>query len=352
MLAAPDKHAFFHPAKISCGRIRLILQEVLPLGNNERVTRTATDGRLSGGDLAAALAIVFIWGMNFVAMKYALRDFTPFQLGAARYVCAVIPLLFLIKPPRLHWKWAVLYGLFQGVGQFGFLFTAVKVGMTASLASVLMQTQVFFTPVFSYLLLHERTSRPLQIGLALAALGLACFAMNYVAPSAPVSNAANITTAAGFVLNLCAAAMWAASNIVARKAQQASSGFDPLAFIVWSSLVPIVPFALMSYGFDGPATRSQWTHASTSSWIAVGYLGWVATIMAYGMWTHLLKRHPANRVAPFSLGVPVVGLAAGLLWLGESITAWQWAGIALVVLALVWVMFGGRLRKVSAGGAS
>jgi O-acetylserine/cysteine efflux transporter len=113
---------------------------------------------------------------------------------------------------------------------------------------------------------------------------------------------------------------------------------------VWSSLVPIVPFALMSYGFDDPHARWQWTHAAVSSWIAVGYLGWVATIMAYGMWTHLLKRHPANRVAPFSLGVPVVGLAAGMFWLGESITAWQWGGIALVVMALGWVMFGGRRR--------
>jgi O-acetylserine/cysteine efflux transporter len=344
MHAAPDNHAFFVRASNSCGRMHLIVQEVLALGNNEAVTRTVSDGRLSGGDLAAALAIVFIWGMNFIAMKYALHDFTPFQLGAARYVCAVLPLLFFVKPPRLRWKWVVLYGLFQGVGQFGFLFTAIKVGMTASLASVLMQTQVFFTAIFSYLLLRERASRPLQIGLLLAASGLACFAMNYVMPPQGVAvNAASITTAAGFALNLCAAAMWAASNIVARKAQQASSGFDPLAFVVWSSLVPIIPFMVMSYGFDDAAARSQWTHAAFSSWIAVGYLGWMATIVAYGMWTHLLKRHPANRVAPFSLGVPVVGLAAGMLWLGESITAWQWAGIVLVVLALGWVMFGERI---------
>lgn len=59
----------------------------------------------------------------------------------------------------------------------------------------------------------------------------------------------------------------------------------------------------------------------------------------------LLKRHPANRVAPFSLGVPVVGLAAGLLLLGENITSWQWAGIALVVAALACAMFGARASR-------
>jgi O-acetylserine/cysteine efflux transporter len=301
------------------------------------VTAVSVPGRLSGRDLAAALAVVFIWGMNFVAMKYALRDFTPFQLGAARYVLAVLPLLFFIKRPQLHWKWVVLYGLFQGVGQFGFLFSAIKVGMTASLASVLMQTQVFFTAIFGYALLHERASRPLQIGLLLAALGLACFAMNYATPQV-----GNATTVWGFVLNLCAAAMWAASNIVVRKAQQASAGYDPLAFVVWSSLVPIVPFVLMAWAFDNPATRWAWTTAAVSSWIGVVYLGWFATIAAYAMWTALLKRHPANRVAPFSLGVPVVGLAAGMLLLGEHITGWQWSGIALVVAALGCVMFGGR----------
>ncbi len=295
-------------------------------------------GRLSGRDLAAALAIVFIWGMNFVAMKIALHDFTPFQLGAARYVLAALPLVLFVKPPRLHWKWVVAYGLFQGVGQFGFLFSAIKVGMTASLASVLMQTQVFFTAILGYLLLHERAGRPLQVGLLLAALGLACFGMNYAGPQAGQS----ATTVWGFVLNLCAAAMWAASNIVARKSQQASAGFDPLAFVVWSSLVPVLPFALMSYAFDDPAVRWNWTQAGVGGWLAVAYLGWLATVLAYGMWTGLLKRHPANRVAPFSLGVPVVGLTAGLLLLGESITGWQWAGIALVVAALGWVMFGGR----------
>lgn len=296
--------------------------------------------RLSARDLAAALAVVVIWGLNFVAMKFALRDFTPFQLGAVRYVFAVLPLVLLVKPPRLHWRWVLLYGLAQGVGQFGFLFSALQVGMTAALASVLMQTQVFFTALFGFVLLRERASRPLQTGLALAALGLACFAMNYAAAAS-----AGGTTAWGFVLNLCAAAMWAVSNIVARKAQQASpGGFDALGFVVWSSLVPILPFTAFSLAFDDPAVRWHWLQAPLSGWLAVAYLGWIATILAYALWTRLLQRHPANRVAPFSLGVPLVGLAAGMLTLGERITGWQWAGIALVVLALASVLFGERLR--------
>lgn len=298
---------------------------------------TAAGGaHLSGRDYAAALAVVVIWGLNFVAMKFALRDFTPFQLGAARYVFAVLPLVLLVKAPRLHWKWVLLYGLCQGVGQFGFLFSALKVGMTAALASVLMQTQVFFTAIFGFVLLHERPSRALQLGLLLAALGLACFAMNYIAPV----GAGAATTFWGLVLNLCAAAMWAASNIVARKAQQSNSSYDALGFVVWSSLVPIIPFTVFALLFDAPAVRWNWLAAPVTGWLSVAYLGWIATILAYAMWTGLLKRHPANRVAPFSLGVPVVGLATGMVVLGEVVTAWQWAGVALVVAALAVVMLG------------
>ncbi|TAL66525.1 MAG: EamA family transporter [Burkholderiaceae bacterium] len=301
-----------------------------------------TQPRFSQRELLAALAVVTIWGLNFVAMKFALRDFTPFQLGAARFAAAVLPLAFFIRPPRMHWKWVVLFGLFQGLGQFGFLFMALKVGMTAALASVLAQTQLFFTAIFSFVLLRERPTRALQVGLLLAALGLVCFAMNYAAPR---PGGAHATTALGFVLSLGAAAMWAGSNIVARKAQQATPQFDALAFVVWSSLVPILPFIALTLVFDDGATRwahlARWQAVPAGTWLAIAYLGWAATILGYGLWTNLLKRHPANRVAPFGLGVPVVGLAAGMLVLGETVTTWQWAGIALVIAALACVLFGG-----------
>ena len=305
----------------------------------------ASSSGLSGREVAAVLAVVLIWGMNFVVMKAGLRDFTPFQLGAARYVLAVLPAVLLVRPPRIHWKWVVLYGALQGVGQFGLLFLALKVGMTAALASVLLQTQVFFTALFGFVLLHERASKPLQVGMGLAALGLGCFAINYLAPG---STGTASTTVLGLGLTLCAAAMWASSNIVARQVQQRYQDYSPLAFVVWSSSVAILPFVGLSLAFDDPALRWQWLDARVGSWLAVAYLGWVATVLAYSLWTGLLKRHPANRVAPFSLGVPIVGLTAGVGLLGESITLWQWAGIALVVAALISVMLGGRLGTSAA----
>lgn len=283
-------------------------------------------------DYLAALCVIVIWGTNFVAMKFGLQDFTPFQLGAARYLAAALPLLLVLRRPAIAARWIVLYGLCQGLGQFGLVFIALKVGMTASLASVLMQTQVFFTAMFGFVFLHEPLAQQQKSSLALGALALSCFGLGVQAGTSTG------VTWAGLLLNLAGASMWAASNIVARKAQQASQGgpgYDPVAFVVWSSAIPIVPFMLLSWAFDPAWHWAQLSEVSVIGWGSVLYLGWFATVIGYALWTGLLKRHPANQVAPLSLGVPVVGLTAGALVLHEVISAWQWAGIALTLLALL-----------------
>jgi O-acetylserine/cysteine efflux transporter len=283
--------------------------------------------------------VMVIWGSNFVVMKYGLQSYTPFQLGAMRYLFAALPLIFFIARPAVPFQFVVAYGLFQGVGQFGLVFTALHVGMTASLASVLLQTQVFFTALIGWLILNERLNRQQVLGLALAAVAILCFALHFwddaAGGLAKAGAAPMAVTVLGFILCLCGASMWAASNIVARKAQAANPDFVALNFVVWTSIMPIAPFIALSYVFDAPAARGNWLSASLVSVSAAAYLGLLGSILAYTLWTKLLKRHSANRVAPFSLGVPVVGLAAGILTLGEAVSRWQWAGIAVVVMALV-----------------
>jgi len=297
------------------------------------VTRPAA---FTARDLLAALAVVVIWGFNFVGMKWSLREFTPFQLGALRYGFAALPLVFFVRPPALRWTWVVAAGVTQ-FAQFALLFLALGLGMTAALASVLMQTQLFFTVLLGVLLLGERLSGPLRLALVVATLGLCCFALNLA--SGPVEGG---ITALSLLLNLLSASMWAASNVVARKAQTSRPGYDPVQLVVWMSLIPIAPFLALSWCFDPVEARAAWRNASPGAWLGGAYLGWFATIVAYSLWTWLLKRHPANRVAPFSLGVPVIGLLAGMLLLGESVSAWQWAGSACVFAALGVVMFGSR----------
>lgn len=291
---------------------------------------------LSRGDLLRALGVIVIWGLNFVVMKIGLQSLSPMMLGALRFAAASLPFVLFVGRPTMPWRYVVAYGLAQGVGQFGLLFLGLHLGMTAGMASVVMQTQAFFTLLMAAALLGER-AHPLQwLGLSVAFVGLLMIAGAH-------GEGARQMTLAGFVLTLGAAFMWAVSNLVARKAAQAGA-YEPFPFIVWSSLVPIVPFLLLSAAVDGSASMAvQLAGLDGRALFAVLYLALLATLLAYSLWTRLLQRHPAGRVTPFSLLVPVVGLVAAMTLLGETPTPLQWAGTAMVLAGMVVNQSGGWL---------
>jgi len=84
-------------------------------------------------------------------------------------------------------------------------------------------------------------------------------------------------------------------------------------------------------------------HFQWSSLAALVYLSWGATLFGYGVWTRMLSRYPANRVAPFSLLVPLVGLSTGWLVFGEALQPVHFAGGALLMAGLLLNLFGARL---------
>ena len=122
------------------------------------------------------------------------------------------------------------------------------------------------------------------------------------------------------------------------------------AFVMWASLVPPLPFILLSYWVEGPqAMADAIFHFQWSSLAALVYLSWGATLFGYGVWTRMLSRYPANRVAPFSLLVPLVGLSTGWLVFGEALQAVHLVGGALLMAGLLLNLFGARLLVRKAG---
>ena len=285
-------------------------------------------GRLSRGDVAGLAAVIVIWGSNFVAMKLGLKGLSPYLMGALRFAVAALPVLGLVRPPALPWRYMLAYGLAQGLGQFGLLFMGLQMGMTAGMASVVMQTQAFFTLLLAMPVLDER-ARPAQwAGLAIALGGLVTIACAH-------GNGPGEMTLVGFVLTLGAALMWAISNLVGRLAVRVGP-YEPFNFVVWSSLVPIAPFfALACWQQGDDAVVRQIRDIDLRGAAAVLYLGLLATLLAYSLWTRLLQRHAPNKVAPWSLLVPVVGLAAAAVAFGEVPTPLQWTGTAAVLMGLV-----------------
>ncbi|RXN90645.1 EamA family transporter [Achromobacter aloeverae] len=284
---------------------------------------------MSGGDYLCVAAVVVIWGTNFVVMKLGLKGLGPMLLGALRFAVASLPFLIFVKRPALPWRYIALNGIVQGLGQFGLLFTALKFGMPAGMASVVMQMQAMFTILLAGPLLHERAGMRQWAGLFVAATGLAAIAIAR-------GEGPGQMTLIGFVLTLGAAFMWAASNMVVRYAKRANPSYDPFAFVVWSSMVPIVPFFALAVMTEGDDTTWRMLEAfGIREGLAVLYLGLFATLLAYSLWTRLLQRHDAGRVSPYSLLVPIVGLWAGAVAFDEALSALQWLGVGTIMGGLL-----------------
>ncbi len=282
---------------------------------------------LSRADALRLGAVILIWGVNFVAMKLGLQGLGPMLLGALRFAVAALPVLLLVRRPQLPWRYLLGYGLAQGLGQFGLLFRGLQLGMTAGMASVVMQTQAFFTLLLAAPLLGEPT-RPAQwLGLGVALAGLMAIACAHGEGPGQMS-------LIGFLLTVGAALMWAIANVIGRLAARAND-YDPFGFIAWTSLVPVLPFlALACWQQGADEVLGQLLRIDPLGVAAVLFLGLLATLLAYSLWTRLLKAHPAGRIVPWSLLVPVVGLTAAAAAFGERPLPLQWLGACLVLAGL------------------
>jgi len=118
---------------------------------------------------------------------------------------------------------------------------------------------------------------------------------------------------------------------------------------VWSSLVPPLPLAVLSYVLEGgPAAVAAVLHMDALRWGCVLLLAYGATLFGYVSWNRLLHRYPTPLVSPFGLLIPVSGIASGVLFAGERLTPPQIAGAAIVLAGLAWNVYGGR-RPARAG---
>lgn len=288
---------------------------------------------MNGRDLSLAFATIVVWGLNFAVIKVGVAGVPPLLLGALRFLLAVFPAVFFLRPPKVPLRLYLAYGLLISVGQFSLLFTAIHVGMPTGLASLVLQSQAFFTLVLASWWLGERWGLHQLAGLALAGIGLVLIGASHGAQMPLL----------GFGLTVAAALAWASGNVVSRLVAR-HGPMNQLAFVVWAGLVPPLPFLGLSLWLEGPDAIGQALRGLTwESLAAVAYLAWAATLFGYGVWTYLLSRHPANKVAPFSLLVPVVGLSAGWVLFGEAMRPVHWAGGALLMLGLALNLWGQRL---------
>jgi O-acetylserine/cysteine efflux transporter len=273
-----------------------------------------------------ALAVVAVWGTNFAIIRIALDEMPPLTMATLRFVFALLPAALFLPRPAVPWRDLALYGVLIGAGQFGLLFVAMQGRISPGLASLVVQTQVFFTIGLAMLAAradgHRERLQPFQFtALGLAAAGLVVIAINVDGHTTPL----------GIAMVLLAALSWAAGNIVSRRAGRVNM----LAYVVWASLFSVPPLLLLALVIEGPARMLHGLqHAGAATWSAVLWQSVGNTLFGYAAWGWLLLRHPAATIVPWALLVPVFGMATSALWLGEPLPAWKLAAAGLVVAGL------------------
>ncbi|KQP55014.1 MULTISPECIES: EamA family transporter [unclassified Methylobacterium] len=270
-------------------------------------------------DLLLALAVVAVWGTNFVVIRIGLDHLPPLLFAALRFLFAALPAVFLLPRPPVPWPNLAAYGLLIGVGQFGVLFVALRGDISPGLASLVIQVQVFFTIGLSVATMGERVRGYQWAALALAAAGIGIIALHTDATTTPL----------GLGLVTFAAMGWAGGNIVAKR----GGAPNMLAYVVWAALFSTPPLLALSFALEGwDAIRAGLLSADAVTWATVMWQSVGNVMFGYAIWGWLLARHSTALVAPLSLLVPVIGLATSALWFGEPLPFWK-IGAALLVLS-------------------
>lgn len=286
-----------------------------------RPVHNTSSTSLSLRDALLTLAVMVVWGTNFVVIRIGVEHFPPLFFACLRFAFALVPAVFFLKRPAVSWGKLAAYGVLIGAGQFGLLFIAIKGFITPGLASLVVQAQSFFTILLAAFLTRERV-QPFQfVGLFLAAIGIGVILWHTDGATTPI----------GIALVLAAAFCWAGGNIVVRS----SPGVDMLAYVVWASLFSVPPLLVLSWLVEGwPAIRDGLATAPLGAWAAALWQAVGNVMFGYAMWGWLLSRYTAATVAPTALLVPVFRMGAAAIWLGEPLPIWKFVAAALVLSGL------------------
>ena len=277
-----------------------------------------------------ALCVIAIWGINFVVIQIGLRELPPIFLTFLRFFFAAFPAVFFIKRPQIPFKMLFAYAMLMFTLDFAFLFSGMYAGVSSGIASLTLQTQVFFTAILAMIFLKEKLTPWQILGALVAFSGIGLVAIN---------TGGDVNTL-GLLLVEFAALSWAGGNLVSKKIGKV----DMFSLVVWGSLVAWPPLLLLSFILEHGKLSVE--SILNVSWLTIGsvaYLVYPVTLFGFAIWSWLLSRHAASTVAPFTLLVPIFGFSSSALILGEGMQGWKIGAGFLIVSGLVINLYGGKL---------
>lgn len=298
-------------------------------------------GCMTNRDRMLGITVALLWGLNFLAIRAGLDRFPPYFFAALRFLVIAVPVVLFVPRPKVPAQWLLLYGVGFGIVQFAFLFWAMDTGMPTGLASLVLQSSAPMTVLLGAVLLHEHVSRRQIVGIVVAVGGIVAIGWDRFAHA----------TLTPLLLTLCAALGWALGNIGSRQARADS----PMRLMLWMTVIPPLPLLALSAAVEGPtagwsALGSTFAADGIPALAGLVYIVLLGTIAGSGLWTGLMNRYPASTVAPFSLLVPVVGIVASWLVLGEQPSVTALCGGVVVVGGCLYGLTRPRTRTAGPAG--
>nr|WP_283101543.1 EamA family transporter [Halomonas populi] len=271
------------------------------------------------------LGVIAIWALNIIVIKLGVAEIPPLLLTTLRFILVALLLVPFYPVPRHQLPFLLMLSVTFGTLHFALLFIGLEQA-EAGTGALLVQMGTPFATLLAVIFLKERLGPKRLIGLLLSFAGVLVLAGGPTLPS-PLPLTILLLSALG----------WAVSQLLIKR----GPNIAPLALAGWVALFAVPQVALGSWLFESDHLEAL-THAGWAGWGAVVYTAVMSSIVGYGIWYALLRRHPVNRVVPMTLLVPVLAVLLGTLLLGDSLGFHKLAGGGLVVagIALIILRFG------------
>ena len=273
----------------------------------------------------ATLVPIFL-GFGFVIAKPAMEYFPPILLMGLRFTFAASILIWWFPIPKGYLKKIFIASLVANTIQYSFTYTGLNM-IDASAAVLLVQMEVPFGVLIAYFMLKEKPTIRSLIGISIAFIGV------YILTGSPNLDGKFI----GAALTIIGSAIWALGQVLVKPL---SKEINPLALVAWLALFSGPILIILSAIFDGN-TINYFKTASLEGWIIAIYLGFIMQPITYGCFYYVLKNNPLYKVLPIvTMGIPLTGLLAAILLLGEEPTAELYIGGVIIALGVVMIVFG------------
>ncbi len=273
--------------------------------------------------------MVLLWGISWPITKLALNEVSPLWLATFRFGSAAICLFTFVAaqgklrlPPKADWPIVASIGLLQMTAFTGLGMVAMT-HVDTSRATLLAYTTPLWGVISAWALHKVQPTRLQLFALALGMIGIGVICspveMNWSAPGAVM----------GACFLIAGAIAWSVVILHIKRHKWLAS---PLALAPWQMALATVPLAIAAYSIEGAPTGIEMNSRLLE---LLFFIGPVATSACFVISAEHGRKISTFAMSNFTLGVPLIGITASVIFLGEQLSLWFSTGLILILAGML-----------------